>query len=66
MEAVTGTWTIGDAGKATGNADVWAGADEVTGSAGVLEDVMVDRGVGRASVGWDCVVASELRNCVSC
>ena len=53
MEAVTGTWTIGDAGKATGNADV-------------LEDVMVDRGVGRASVGWDCVVASEFRNCVSC
>jgi hypothetical protein len=53
VEAVTGTGTNGDAGKATGNEGVGA-------------DVIVDRGVGRASVGWDCVVASEFRNCVSC
>ncbi len=53
MEAVTGTGTIGDCATAVGKAGV-----------GVV--VIVDRGVGRASVGWDCVVASEFRNCVSC
>ncbi len=54
MEAVTRTGTIGDAATAVGKAGV-----------GVVA-VIVERGVGRASVGWDCVVASELRNCVSC
>ncbi len=43
MEAVTGTWTIGDAGKATGNAGVGADAGKATGNADVGADVMVIR-----------------------
>jgi hypothetical protein len=53
VEAVTGTGPVGD-------------AETAVGKAGVGLVVIVDRGLGRASVGWDCVVVSEFRNCVSC
>ncbi len=55
MTSGDGDGNVDHWGCGEGDAGVGADAGRATGNAGVGADVMVDRGVGRASVGWDCM-----------